>query len=56
MNNNSIPSIKIKLLKLNYCTRPYYSSANPIIRLNKKIGNGETFIVLHHNIKINQDV
>jgi hypothetical protein len=40
MHNNAIPSIRIKVLSSEYSTRPYYSSANPVIRINKKIWEG----------------
>lgn len=58
MLNDSIPSLRIKFLshQPEYISRPVYSCANPIIKLNKKINWNETIIFLHYNLKMGKDI
>lgn len=58
MLNDSIPSLRIKIVnhESEYVSRPVYSCANPIIKLNKKINWNSTIILLHYNLKMAKDI
>ncbi len=56
LHNSTIPSVRIKLEAHQYTSRVHYSCANPVIRLNKKIKEGEMIVFSHYNVKMEQEI
>lgn len=56
LHNNTIPSVRVRLDKVQWSSRPCYSSANPFIKINKKIQVGELIVFSHCNVKMEREI